>query len=88
MKAEGFAAVVETSPGNLQAWLKRSETLHEAASTKAAKLLAERYGSDLHRADLAWARHAAGMGLGGARNSRRQREYAERTAAKAMKQAD
>src|ERR1700759_1033588 len=43
MKAEGFApaAVVETSPGNLQAWLKHGETLSEAASTKAAKLLAE-----------------------------------------------
>ncbi len=53
MKAEGFepAAVVETSPGNLQAWLKHGETLDEAASTRAAKLLAERYGGDPGSAD-------------------------------------
>jgi hypothetical protein len=202
MKAEGFepAAVVETSPGNLQAWLKHGVTLDEAASTRAAKLLAERYGGDLgsadwrhfgrlagftnpkpdrrlasglqpfawlldasgqiyqqapsfiaevraamagetvsktggsdtegagqgapemaplrslaefhndpryggdlHRADLAWARHAASMGLSAseiraaimeARDlakkgaSRRQREYAERTAGKALRQAE
>jgi hypothetical protein len=202
MKAEGFApaAVVETSPGNLQAWLKHSETLDEAASTKAAKLLAERfsgdpgsadwrhfgrlagftnpkpnrrlatglqpfarlleasgqiyrqapvfvaevkaalagevvsetvnsagervgqgapemlplrslaefhndprYGGDLHRADLAWARHAAVMGLSASEiraaimdardlakkgSPSRQREYAERTAGKALRQAE
>jgi hypothetical protein len=53
MKAEGFApvAVVETSPGNFQAWLKHGETLAEAASTRAAKLLAERFGGDLGSAD-------------------------------------
>jgi hypothetical protein len=53
MKAEGFepAAVVETSPGNLQVWLKHGATLDEAASTRAAKLLAERYGGDLGSAD-------------------------------------
>jgi len=53
MKAEGFApaAVVETSPGNLQAWLKHGETLDEAASTRAAKLLAARYGGDPGSAD-------------------------------------
>jgi hypothetical protein len=53
MKAEGFepAAVVETSPGNLQVWLKHGVTLDEAASTRAAKLLAERYGGDLGSAD-------------------------------------
>src|SRR5271170_5285528 len=53
MKAEGFApaAVVETSPGNLQAWLKHGEKLDEAASTRAAKLLAERYGGDPGSAD-------------------------------------
>jgi RepB DNA-primase from phage plasmid len=198
MKAEGFepAAVVETSPGNLQAWLKHGETLDEAAGTKAAKLLAERfngdsgsadwrhfgrlagftnpkpnrrlasglqpfarlleasgqiyrqaplfvaevkaalagevvsetgssdaegagqgalpplrslaefyndprYGGDLHRADLAWARHAASMGLAASEirvaimeardlakkgSARRQQEYAERTADKALRQ--
>jgi hypothetical protein len=202
MKAEDFApaAVIETSPGNFQAWLRHGEVLAEAASTRSAKRLAERfggdpgsadwrhfgrlagftnpkpsrrlasglqpfarlveapgqvyrqaarfitevkavmakeakppaagtgsegvgqgapalpplrslaefhndsrYGGDLHRADLAWARHAAGMGLAASEiraaimagrdlakkgDSRRQREYAERTAAKALRQAD
>ncbi|HTT74691.1 MAG TPA: DNA-primase RepB domain-containing protein [Candidatus Binataceae bacterium] len=200
MKAEGFApaAVVETSPDNLQAWLKHGATLDEATGTRAAKLLAERYGGDsgsadwrhfgrlagftnpkpsrrlasglqpfarlveahgqvyreaanfiaevkaamvdetvkatdavkdrvgegaldslqlrsptdfhrdpryggdLHRADLAWARHAASMGLAASEiraaimeardlskkgDPRRQREYAERTAGKALRQA-
>jgi len=34
MKADGFApaAVVETSPGNFQAWLKHGEVLDEAAA--------------------------------------------------------
>jgi hypothetical protein len=201
MKADGFApaAVVETSPGNFQAWLKHGEVLDEAASTRAAKLLAERYGGDpgsadwrhfgrlagftnpkpsrrlasglqpfarlleasgqvyrqapvfiaevraalagegatvgggdegragegapelppikpltefhddprysgdLHRADLAWARHAADMGLSASEirvtimeardlakkgSATRQREYVERTAGKAIRQAD
>ena len=201
MKSEGFepAAVVETSPGNLQAWLKHGETLDEVASTRAAKLLAQRYGGDLgsadwrhfgrlagftnpkpnrrlesglqpfarlleasgqiyrqapvfiaevraalagegaiadgdaengvgqgaperpprrplaefhrdpryggdlHRADLAWARHAAGMGLSASEiratlmqardlakkgSAKRQHEYAERTAGKAVRQAE
>jgi len=199
MKAEGFepAAVVETSPGNFQAWLKHGQVLDQAASTRAAKLLAERfggdlgsadwrhfgrlagftnpkperrlesgmqpfarlveasgrlysrapafiaevraaitdiaaieaseedgagqgapdvplrpleefhrdrrYGGDLHRADMAWARHAAGVGLSAAEirlaimegrdlskkgNLKRQREYAERTAGKAVRQAE
>jgi hypothetical protein len=58
-----------------------------------------RYGGDLHRADMAWARHAAGMGLSASEirveimrardlskkgSEKRQREYAERTAAKAL----
>ena len=53
MKAAGFepAAVVETSPGNFQAWLKHGLVLDEAASTRAAKLLAERYGGDPSSAD-------------------------------------
>src|ERR1700721_2295341 len=49
MKAEGFApaAVVESSPGNFQAWLKHGQILSEALSTQAAKQLAERFGGDL-----------------------------------------
>jgi hypothetical protein len=201
MKADGFApaAVIETSPGNFQAWLKHGEVLDETASTRAAKLLAERYGGDpgsadwrhfgrlagftnpkpsrrlasglapfarlldasgqvyrqapvfiaevkaalagegtmvvdgepdrvgqgalerppikplaefhddphyggdLHRADLAWARHAATMGLSASEiravimevrdlakkgSAKRQREYVERTAGKAIRQAE
>jgi RepB DNA-primase from phage plasmid len=201
MKADGFApaAAVETSPGNFQAWLKHGEVLDEATSTRAAKLLAERYGGDpgsadwrhfgrlagftnpkpnrrlesglqpfarlleasgqvyrqaplfiaevratlvgegamvggaaqdgvgqgapelppikplaefhddphyggdLHRADMAWARHAAAMGLSASEiraalmeardlakkgSIKRQREYAERTAGKAIRQVE
>src|ERR1700728_3139873 len=53
MKADGFApaAVVETSPGNFQAWLKHGEVLDEVTSTRAAKQLAERYGGDPGSAD-------------------------------------
>lgn len=202
MKTEGFepAVVVETSPGNFQAWLKHSQALDPAISTQAAKMLAERfsgdlgsadwrhfgrlagftnpkpnrrldcglqpfarlveaggqvysrakafiveveaaradaeksavadgtvarndgkdgpqaqplkalvefhcdprYGGDLHRADMAWARHAASMGLSAGEirtaimqardlskkgNLKRQREYAERTADKAIRQS-
>jgi hypothetical protein len=201
MKAEGFepAAVVETSPGNFQAWLQHGQVLDEATSTRVAKELAVRfggdlgsadwrhfgrlagftnpkperrlesglqpfarlvetrgqaysraeafivevraamatdavretsgdgggagrgaaelqplralaefqrdphYGGDLHRADMAWARHAAGMGLSASEiraeimqtrdlskkgSEKRQREYAERTAGKAVRQAE
>lgn len=62
-----------------------------------------RYAGDLHRADMAWARHAADMGLSANEisaeimrtrdlskkgNLKRQREYAERTAGKAIRQAE
>jgi hypothetical protein len=200
MKAQGFepALVVETSPGNFQAWLKHGQVLNEATSTWVAKELARRFGGDpgsadwrhfgrlagftnpkpnhrlesglqpfarlieaswkvyiraaaliaevqaamaavvisetggvgdgqgralpsrclgrwqssigmsampenLHRADMAWARHAAAMGFSAAEiraelmrardlskkgNLKRQREYTERTAAKAVRQAE
>jgi len=53
MKAEGFepAAVVETSPGNFQAWLQHGQVLDEATSTRVAKELAVRFGGDLGSAD-------------------------------------
>src|SRR5271168_4338632 len=60
-----------------------------------------RYAGDFHRADMAWARHAAAMGFSAAEiraelmrardlskkgNLKRQREYTERTAEKAVRQ--
>lgn len=53
MKRAGFApaAVVETSPGNFQAWVKHSEQLSKELGTAAAKKLAERFGGDPGAAD-------------------------------------
>jgi hypothetical protein len=53
MKAGGYqpALVVETSPGNFQAWLKHPETLSREASTTAARLLAEKFDGDKGSAD-------------------------------------
>jgi hypothetical protein len=53
MKETGFEAtlVVETSPGNFQAWLNHGATLDKKASTTAAKALAEQFGGDPGAAD-------------------------------------
>jgi hypothetical protein len=53
MSAEGCepALVVETSPGNFQAWLKHAEVLDERVSTAVAKELAARFGGDPSSAD-------------------------------------
>ena len=53
MKRAGFApaAVVETSPGNFQAWVKHPEPLSKELGTAAARRLAERFGGDLGAAD-------------------------------------
>jgi hypothetical protein len=53
MKAEGFApaVVVETSPGNFQAWLKHPTQLARDLSTMAARKLAEDFGGDRGAAD-------------------------------------
>src|ERR1035438_4070879 len=53
VKAEGFypALVVETSPGNSQAWLKHSRRLSKELGTAAARALAQEYGGDLGAAD-------------------------------------
>lgn len=53
MKAEGFqpAIVVETSPGNFQAWLNHGRVLTKVESTAAARALAERFGGDRGAAD-------------------------------------
>lgn len=51
--ADGYepCAVVETSPGNFQAWLKHTEIYPAAVSTLAAQTLASRYGADPNAAD-------------------------------------
>ena len=45
------ACVVETSPGNFQAWLKHAWSLTAQEGTVAAKILAERFGGDPNSAD-------------------------------------
>ena len=53
MKAIGFAPalVIETSPGNFQAWLKHSRSLSPELSTATARVLAELFDGDLAAAD-------------------------------------
>ncbi len=53
MKEAGFtpALVVETSPGNYQAWLKHANRLNKEVSTAAARALAEKFGGDRGAAD-------------------------------------
>jgi hypothetical protein len=53
MRTEGFrpALVVETSPGNFQAWLKHSRRLSKELSTVAARALAQEFKGDLGAAD-------------------------------------
>jgi hypothetical protein len=53
MKQAGFspAVVVETSPGNYQAWVKHSERLSKEVSTAAARRLAGEFGGDRGAAD-------------------------------------
>src|SRR5579884_1223261 len=53
LKEAGFrpALIVETSPGNFQAWLKHKEVLPRTLSTAVAKKLAEKFGADIGAAD-------------------------------------
>jgi hypothetical protein len=53
MKRAGFnpAVVVETSPGNYQAWVKHPEALPKEISTAAARELATKFGGDPGAAD-------------------------------------
>src|SRR5712692_3451244 len=53
MKQAGFspAVVVETSPGNYQAWLKHPERLSKEVSTATARALAKKFGGDRGAAD-------------------------------------
>ena len=72
MKQAGFspAAIIETSPGNFQAWVKHPEQLTKELGTAAARKLAERFGGDPGAAD--W-RHFGR--LGGFTN--RKRKYCD-----------
>jgi RepB DNA-primase from phage plasmid len=53
LKSDGFApaVVLETSPGNFQAWLHHGQVLPKHLSTLAARNLASRFGGDLASAD-------------------------------------
>jgi hypothetical protein len=53
MTRSGFApaVVIETSPGNFQAWVKHPEQLTKEMGTAAARSLAERFGGDRGAAD-------------------------------------
>ena len=53
MSADGYApcALVETSPGNFQAWLKHDDVYPKQLSTFIARTLAERFGGDPSAAD-------------------------------------
>src|SRR4051812_24433062 len=53
MKVAGYAPalVIQTSPGNFQAWLRHREPLSKEVSTAAARKLAEQFGGDRGAAD-------------------------------------
>lgn len=53
MKQQGFepCVIVETSPGNFQAWFNHGKVLTKAESTLAARSLAQRFGGDQGAAD-------------------------------------
>lgn len=55
------AVVVETSPGNYQAWLKHPERIDKELGTAAARALAEKFSGDLGAAD--WRHYGRLAGL-------------------------
>ena len=63
LAAEGYApaALVETSPGSFQAWLRHTQPLHKELGTFAAKILAEQFGGDRSAAD--WRRFGRAPGF-------------------------
>ncbi len=63
LTAEGFepCAIIETSPGNYQAWLKHTHVLSKAIGTLTAQTIAHRYGADPSAAD--WRRFGRLPGL-------------------------
>lgn len=60
---EGFApaAVVETSPGSFQAWLRHKQPFSNLLGTLTAKMLAQRFGADSSAAD--WRRFGRAPGF-------------------------
>lgn len=63
LETEGYApaAVIETSPGSFQAWLRHEQSLSKKLGTIAAKALAEQFGADRSAAD--WRRFGRAPGL-------------------------
>ena len=63
LTAEGYdpAAVVETSPGSFQAWLRHAQPLSKELGTLAAKTLAAQFGADGSAAD--WRRFGRAPGF-------------------------
>jgi hypothetical protein len=63
LDAEGYApaAMVETSPGSFQAWLRHSQPLSKELGTLAAKTLATQFGADGSAAD--WRRFGRAPGF-------------------------
>jgi len=63
LSVEGYspAAVVETSPGSFQAWLRHKQPLSKEVGTLAAKTLAEQFGADRSAAD--WRRFGRAPGF-------------------------
>lgn len=63
LEAEGYApaAVVETSPGSFQAWLRHERPLSRELGTLAAKTLTEQFGADRSAAD--WRRFGRAPGF-------------------------
>lgn len=53
MQAEGFepSFIVETSPGNFQAWLDNGVEMDQRVATRVARLIALRFGADANSAD-------------------------------------
>ncbi len=74
MKSEGFApaVVLETSPGNFQAWLCHGQILPKHLSTFAARLLASRFGGDPASAD--WRHYGRLAGFTNRKDKYRRRD--------------
>ena len=74
MKESGFTpgVVVETSPGNFQAWLNHGCVLSRRVSSAAARALAEQFGGDLGSAD--WRHYGRLAGFTNRKEKHRQED--------------